>query len=113
MNLDVSTDGGATWINLWTQTGQVQTANADPFILVSVNLAAYSGNINLRWQGITGPDFNSDMAIDDIRIYDRPPIDVFVSDITEPTRRMWSRRKRDRYHYRNKLSVIHLFMTFQ
>ena len=84
MNLEVSTDGGVTWTTLWTQTGQVQTANVDPWEFVTVNLAAYSGTINLRWQGITGTGFNSDMGLDDIRVYDRPPFDVFPEELLSP-----------------------------
>ena len=81
MNLDITTDGGVTWTNLWTQTGQIQINMADPWELQEVSLGAPSGTIQLRWQGITGPGFESDMSLDDIRIYDRPDTDVGVLSI--------------------------------
>ena len=84
LNLDISTDGTATWTNLWSQSGQVQTSNNDPWERVQVNLAGYGGIVHLRFQGVTGNGFNSDMAIDDIKVYDRPPIDVFTRQILSP-----------------------------
>ncbi|MFM7079433.1 MAG: T9SS type A sorting domain-containing protein, partial [Bacteroidota bacterium] len=48
--------------------------------LGSINLSTYIGQIiNVRFRGITGPDYTSDMAIDDINIYDTsaPPAAAF------------------------------------
>ncbi|MFM7177086.1 MAG: S8 family serine peptidase [Bacteroidota bacterium] len=48
--------------------------------LGSLNLAAYNGQIiNVRFRGNTGLDFASDMAIDDIFVYDTsaPPVAAF------------------------------------
>ncbi len=68
LNLDISTNGGASWTNIWTQSGQVQSASSDPFNLAIVNLSAYSGEVQFRFQGIAGPDYESDIAIDDIMV---------------------------------------------
>ncbi|GGD28092.1 choice-of-anchor D domain-containing protein [Hyunsoonleella pacifica] len=75
LNVDISTDSGITYpTNLWTQTGQVQTANGDAWITVTLNLAAYAGQtIKLRIQGITGSSWNSDIAVDDISLYNTAP----------------------------------------
>jgi len=49
--------------------------------LGSINLTSYIGQIiNVRFRGVTGPDYTSDMAIDDINIYDTsaPPAASFT-----------------------------------
>jgi PKD repeat protein len=50
-----------------------------------VNLAPYAGEIvMIRFRGLTGPDYESDMAIDDISIYEinSPPVAAFLSNAT-------------------------------
>lgn len=50
-----------------------------------VNLTPYAGSIiNIRFRGNTGNDFTSDMAIDDINIYEAsaPPVANFVASAT-------------------------------
>lgn len=85
LNLDISTDAGASWTNLWTQSGLVQLAATDPWEKVSADLSAYSSTtIVLRWQGITGNGTSSDMAIDDIEIYNRPSNDMEVMQVIPP-----------------------------
>ncbi|MEM6262448.1 MAG: PKD domain-containing protein [Bacteroidota bacterium] len=83
MHIDVSTDTGTTWIldvipsftddlNQWQQ--QV------------VNLLPYAGDtIQVRFRGITGPDFESDMAIDNVTFRAIPPNNAGVTAITSPT----------------------------
>ena len=68
LNVDITTNGGASWTNLWTQTGEVQQASSDPWLKVKLNLTAYSGEVQFRFQGIAGSSWESDMAIDDISI---------------------------------------------
>ena len=49
-----------------------------------VNLTAYAGKIvNIRFRGITGSDYTSDLALDDISVLESsaPPLVVFNSDI--------------------------------
>ena len=43
MNLDISTDGGTTWTNIWTQVGQVQGSGVDPWETESINLKCLHG----------------------------------------------------------------------
>ncbi len=51
----------------------------------TVNLAPFVGNIiNIRFRGNTGIDYTSDMAIDDINIYEisSPPVTNFIASAT-------------------------------
>ncbi len=51
----------------------------------TVDLTPYVGNIiNLRFRGVTGTDFRSDMAIDDISVL-VPPVANFTFEINQPT----------------------------
>jgi len=68
LNVDISNDGGATWNNLWSQTGEVQGAHSDAWIEVVIDLFGYTGPSQFRFQGIAGPNFESDMAIDDVSL---------------------------------------------
>ncbi|MBL4655690.1 MAG: T9SS type A sorting domain-containing protein [Bacteroidia bacterium] len=57
--------GSGTWTTLWTLAGD----QGDVWNLVNVSLIAYAGTtIQLRFRGVTGPSFQSDMAIDDINL---------------------------------------------
>lgn len=50
-----------------------------------VNLTPFSGSIiNIRFRGNTGSDYTSDMAIDDINIFEAsaPPLANFVASAT-------------------------------
>ncbi|ARV08180.1 hypothetical protein BTO05_00435 [Winogradskyella sp. PC-19] len=68
LNVDVSTDNGVTFgAPVWTQSGEDQTAHTDPWVLVDIDLAAYIGQIiKIRFNGITGSDFTSDISIDSV-----------------------------------------------
>jgi hypothetical protein len=63
LNLKVSTDG-SVWTTLWTMTGN----QGIEWFIQEVDLNAYiNNNIYLRFEGITGSNYDSDMCIDDIR----------------------------------------------
>ena len=66
LSVDVSTDSGATWIEEWTLSGDQGTTWYEAY----VNLSAYTSNISVRFQGITGTGFRSDMAVDLVRFID-------------------------------------------
>lgn len=68
LNVDISTNGGSSWTNLWSQSGQVQTDHSDPWELAEVSLSGYTGVVLIRFQGIAGPNYESDICIDDILI---------------------------------------------
>lgn len=65
LRVDVSTDNGTTWTNsAWTINGNQGTAWKD----ASVDLSAYSGTIRLRFTGITGSSYTSDICIDGLSV---------------------------------------------
>jgi len=70
LNVDISTDGGVTYpTNLWTITGQQQSTGGTSWANQNIDLSAYIGQIvKLRFNGITGNGYRSDMAIDDISL---------------------------------------------
>ena len=66
LNLEASTDNGATWSSLWSQNGDQGNA----WINQVVSLSAYNGTyVRLRFSGTRG-GVRSDMAIDDVSIND-------------------------------------------
>ena len=68
--VEVSTDDCLSWTTELTLSGQQHAAQPDPWLTAFVDLSGYSGatNLRIRFLGITGPGFESDMAIDDIRL---------------------------------------------
>ncbi|WP_299117829.1 LamG-like jellyroll fold domain-containing protein [uncultured Winogradskyella sp.] len=86
LDVEVSTDDGATFsAPLWSQSGEVQTSNGAAWILAEVDLRDYLGQtIMIRFNGTTGPQFTSDMAIDDVQLSNtpRPEIDIQSNAIT-------------------------------
>ncbi|SHH79170.1 choice-of-anchor J domain-containing protein, partial [Winogradskyella jejuensis] len=70
LDVEVSTDGGSTFgTPEWSISGEVQTSNAQAWEQATVVLDAYTGQvIQIRFSGLTGADFTSDMAIDDISV---------------------------------------------
>lgn len=65
-NVDISSDNGNTWSNLFSATGDL----GDQWNYAIIDLSAYSGVIRLRMRGETGGGFESDMAFDDVAVYD-------------------------------------------
>jgi hypothetical protein len=85
MRLDVSEDDGMSWTPLWTRSGPDQLSETSPWEEVSVSLAGFGPVIQLRFVGITGPGFESDMAIDAITVLDIPPFDdLGVFEVLNP-----------------------------
>ena len=66
LSIDVSPDSGSTWIEEWTLSGDQGAQWFEAY----VDLSAYTSNISVRFQGITGSGFRSDMAIDLVRFID-------------------------------------------
>lgn len=77
---------GAVWVNnVDSVIGQTQTSNVDPYLLKSVNLTAFAGNViqvRFRTDGKSG--FATDMAIDDFAIFEPSATDAGVIAITAP-----------------------------
>lgn len=80
LSVQVSTDGGTTWSssNLFYKSGQQHTSSAAAYSQALVNLGAYAGmsDIKIRIKGTTGTQYRSDMAIDDIKVYEPTPMSI-------------------------------------
>lgn len=70
LHVDISTDGGSNWIEDVTPAlvGQQQTAETDPWLQRTVDISSYAGNGFIRFRGIPGSSFQSDMAIDEVQL---------------------------------------------
>ncbi|MDG5492321.1 choice-of-anchor D domain-containing protein [Psychroserpens sp. SPM9] len=87
LDVEVSTDNGITYsAPLWSQSGEVQTSGGQAWEPVNIDLASYIGQtIKIRFNGTTGSDYRSDMAIDDISltpVITGPEINVRGNGIT-------------------------------
>jgi hypothetical protein len=68
INVDISTDNGANWTNVWTLSGD----QGNVWNEATVDLSTYTSQIDLRIQGITGTSYTSDIAIDLTRLMEMP-----------------------------------------
>ena len=78
LSVDLSEDGGQTHTEVWCCTGD----QGDEWHEGTVDLSAYAGSlIQIGFVGVSGSDYRSDMAIDDISIVeiDRPQV-VYPSE---------------------------------
>ncbi|MFC2111053.1 BspA family leucine-rich repeat surface protein, partial [Bacteroidota bacterium] len=72
--VEVSVNGGTTWNTtpVWTISGQQHNSSSDPWTMASVNLSSYTGtgmsSVKIRFKGVTGSQYYSDMGIDDVTI---------------------------------------------
>ena len=89
--LHVDVWDGAVWNNdLIVIIGQQQTAGSSPWIEAGVSLSAYLGQtIKIRFRGLRGNGFTSDMSIDDVRFDEAPtcpvPINLTTSIVSSDT----------------------------
>lgn len=65
----ISNDNGASWSNIWSKSGDQDNM----WHLAQIDLTAYTGQtIQLRFKGITGELWGSDMAIDHVSLITSP-----------------------------------------
>ena len=80
LSVQISTNGGTSWSssNLFYKSGQQHTSYGAAYSQALVNLGAYAGmaDIKIRIKGKTGNSFTTDMAIDDIKIYEPTPMSI-------------------------------------
>ncbi len=84
LSLEVSSDGGITWNNEFSLTGQQQASASDAWLEATVNLSVYAGiaNVQMRFVGTTSAiGFNGDMAIDDFSVSQPAPIDMELTSV--------------------------------
>ncbi len=61
---------GVWHLGIWSLSGQQQTSNASDWKQAAVDLSAYgnSSNVKIRFRGITGSSYTSDIALDRIEV---------------------------------------------
>ncbi|MBT3207545.1 MAG: hypothetical protein HN347_04280, partial [Bacteroidetes bacterium] len=77
LSVDVLMD--TVWIlDVWTMSGD----QGNVWNVATVNLATYNGsNVQLRFRGVTGTNYYSDMAIDDIELIPLLPDDAGITSV--------------------------------
>jgi len=80
-NLYIDIYSGGVWTVLDSLIGQQQANQSDPWLRIEIDFSSFTGIIKIRFRGVTGPGFTSDIAIDDISIYDPRPVADFTADI--------------------------------
>ena len=69
--LSVEAYNGGVWTQLWTISGQQHTSGAVAWTEQIIDLSAYRNQYEkIRFKGVRGADYDGDMAVDDISIYD-------------------------------------------
>ncbi len=87
--LSVEIFDGNSWVQIWSKTGEQHNSVTDPWTRDTVYLQAYkNANAQIRFVGLTGSSFTSDMAVDFVQIGD--PVtgvlnDAGISQLTNPT----------------------------
>ncbi|UKN00898.1 fibronectin type III domain-containing protein [Paracrocinitomix mangrovi] len=81
---------GITWTEIWSDSGQVQALQTDPWLATQADLTPYVGNVvSLRVIGHRGSSFTGDMAIDFWRVEAcltcPQPTALDTSNVTETT----------------------------
>ncbi|MFC1731599.1 right-handed parallel beta-helix repeat-containing protein, partial [candidate division KSB1 bacterium] len=74
--------GGAWYSTSFALTGQQQTSGSAPWIQASLYLSPNAERI--RFKGTRGSNYFSDMAVDDINIFQPPPLDMGVLALVSP-----------------------------
>ncbi|NVK05519.1 MAG: fibronectin type III domain-containing protein [Flavobacteriia bacterium] len=83
--LHVDVWNGSIWVDdVFTISGQQQTAGSDPWTQVQVPLAAFVGDtIQVRFRGERGTSFTGDMSIDDFSVVNGPSCSVVSGGFAE------------------------------
>ena len=69
LDVGVSTDGGVTFTNLLSWSGAYQSASADPYVPVAIDLTSYLGQaIYVGFTYTKGASWSGDLAIDLVRV---------------------------------------------
>jgi hypothetical protein len=65
INLEASTNNGASWTSIWSQSGN----KGNSWLSASVDLSSYLGNtVQLRFNRVTGGTWQADIALDTISL---------------------------------------------
>ncbi|MEL6251110.1 MAG: PKD domain-containing protein [Bacteroidota bacterium] len=80
--LEVFADGDAGRSLLFSISGEQQANETDPWIEAQASLTGLGSTVQLIFKSTRGADFTSDIAIDDIEIFDFAPIDLALIAIS-------------------------------
>ncbi|MBE0644552.1 MAG: T9SS type A sorting domain-containing protein [Bacteroidetes bacterium] len=69
--VEASLDNGVTWMELWSMTGQQHSAMTTAWTQASISLCSFAGqsNVKIRFVGVRGTSFTSDMAVDYVQVF--------------------------------------------
>ncbi|MEL6654107.1 MAG: hypothetical protein AAFQ87_25205, partial [Bacteroidota bacterium] len=85
-NLYVEVEAGGPWVAIDSILGQQQTLGSDAWLTRSIDMSAYAGQvIKIRFVGQRGTSFTSDMAIDDVSIFQPITQDASIISASGPT----------------------------
>ena len=86
LDIEVSNDGGTTWANVYSISGNLQTSAADPWSFEFVNLAAYTGDTIMVKFVQTSVGCCGDAGIDSVVVDEAPtcpwPTSFYASGAT-------------------------------
>jgi len=83
-DLHVDINDGSGWVEdiVAPLTGQQQTTGDGPWMKISGNIADYAGEVvQVRFRGVKGSNFTSDIAIDDFDIVDDLSNNIAITDV--------------------------------
>ncbi|MCF8219324.1 MAG: T9SS type A sorting domain-containing protein [Bacteroidales bacterium] len=87
--LNVDIYDGTTWHQgVWSKSGEQHSSGSDLWTKVAIDITAYKdADTKIRFRGITGSSYASDMSLDDVKVgetqLDFP--DAGIAEITNPT----------------------------
>lgn len=85
-NLYIDVYSASSWTTVDSLIGQQQTTQGDAWTKRTVNLSAFSGNIQVRFRAIRSTSFTGDISIDNVEVKEAPtclaPSTLMVSGLT-------------------------------
>ncbi len=70
--LTVQADTGSGWFNIFSLTGEQQTAESDPWLPAFIDISGYPNIVQFKFLGTRGTSFTGDMSIDEVSVDEAP-----------------------------------------
>ncbi|MFA6233429.1 MAG: BNR-repeat neuraminidase N-terminal domain-containing protein, partial [Bacteroidota bacterium] len=69
--VEASPDNGANWVELWSISGQQHSGYTASWTLQTISLCPFAGlsTVQIRFKGVRGTSFYSDMAVDLVQVF--------------------------------------------
>ena len=84
-NLLVQVNNGVQWNDVFTISGQQQSSTSAPWTKVNVPLSLFAGNtIQVRFRTTATTSTAGDIAIDDVVVFEKQPIDGAIIGVLSP-----------------------------